>query len=30
MQTRNELYEHLGYHEYEDKLDALFGENKDQ
>ncbi|MES1932999.1 2-methylisocitrate lyase [Salinisphaera shabanensis T35B1] len=30
MQTRNELYEHLGYHEYEDKLDALFGENKEQ
>ncbi|MES1942958.1 2-methylisocitrate lyase [Salinisphaera sp. PC39] len=25
MQTRNELYEHLGYHEYEDKLDELFG-----
>jgi len=28
MQTRNELYEHLGYHAYEDKLDALFGKNK--
>lgn len=27
MQTRNELYDHLGYHEYEDKLDALFGQN---
>lgn len=25
MQTREELYGHLGYHEYEDKLDALFG-----
>ena len=30
MQTRSELYEHLGYHEYEDKLDALFGDNKDR
>ena len=29
MQTRSELYEHLGYHEYEDKLDALFGDQKD-
>ena len=28
MQTRSELYEHLGYHEYEDKLDALFGDGK--
>jgi methylisocitrate lyase len=26
MQTRTELYEHLGYHDYERKLDALFGE----
>ena len=26
MQTRDELYEVLGYHEYEDKLDALFAE----
>jgi methylisocitrate lyase len=26
MQTREELYEHLGYHDYERKLDALFGE----
>ncbi len=26
MQTRNELYEHLDYHSYEDKLDALFGD----
>ena len=24
MQTRQELYEFLGYHEYEDKLDELF------
>jgi methylisocitrate lyase len=28
MQTRTELYEHLGYHDYERKLDALFGEDK--
>ncbi|ROO26432.1 2-methylisocitrate lyase [Salinisphaera orenii MK-B5] len=28
MQTRSELYEHLGYHAYEDKLDALFGDGK--
>jgi len=26
MQTREELYQHLGYHAYEDKLDELFGE----
>lgn len=26
MQTREELYKHLGYHAYEDKLDELFGE----
>ena len=26
MQTRMDLYEHLGYHEYEQKLDALFGD----
>ncbi|MGB5346444.1 MAG: methylisocitrate lyase [Woeseia sp.] len=26
MQTRDELYEVLGYHEYEQKLDALFAE----
>ena len=26
MQTRMELYEVLGYHEYEDKLDRLFQE----
>ncbi|MES1930850.1 2-methylisocitrate lyase [Salinisphaera dokdonensis CL-ES53] len=28
MQTRSDLYKHLGYHEYEDKLDALFGRDK--
>ncbi|REG84956.1 methylisocitrate lyase [Marinomonas pollencensis] len=28
MQTRNELYEFLNYHAYEDKLDALFSEQK--
>jgi methylisocitrate lyase len=30
MQTRMELYEHLGYHDYEQKLDSLFalGKNK--
>ncbi len=27
MQTREELYDVLGYHEYEDKLDRLFAEN---
>ncbi len=26
MQTRDELYDVLGYHEYEDKLDELFAE----
>jgi len=26
MQTRDELYEFLGYHEFENKLDALFGQ----
>ena len=25
MQTREELYEYLGYHEFEKKLDSLFG-----
>lgn len=30
MQTREELYQHLGYHEYEQKLDALFRTEKDQ
>ena len=29
MQTRMELYEHLGYHAFEQKLDALFNQNKD-
>ena len=29
MQTRAELYDFLGYHEYEDKLDALFAALKD-
>ncbi len=29
MQTRADLYEHLGYHEYEEKLDALFARRKD-
>lgn len=28
MQTRAELYEVLGYHAYEEKLDALFAKNK--
>jgi methylisocitrate lyase len=28
MQTRAELYEHLGYHGYESKLDALFASEK--
>jgi methylisocitrate lyase len=28
MQTRMELYEHLGYHDYERKLDALFAQKK--
>ena len=28
MQSRMDLYNHLGYHEYEQKLDALFKENK--
>ena len=30
MQTRTELYEVLGYHDYEQKLDALFAEGKEQ
>jgi len=29
MQTRMELYDYLGYHEYEQKLDALFGMQPD-
>jgi methylisocitrate lyase len=28
MQTRDELYQYLGYHEYEQKLDALFEKSK--
>jgi methylisocitrate lyase len=28
MQTREELYKHLDYHAYEDKLDALFAKDK--
>ena len=28
MQTREQLYQHLHYHEYEDKMDQLFGENE--
>ncbi len=30
MQTRDELYEVLGYHEYEQKLDELFAKGDDQ
>jgi methylisocitrate lyase len=30
MQTRMELYDHLGYHDYEQKLDALFAEGKNK
>jgi methylisocitrate lyase len=29
MQTREELYEVIGYHAFEDRLDALFAKNKD-
>ncbi len=28
MQTREELYKHLGYHDFEQKLDALFAKGK--
>jgi methylisocitrate lyase len=28
LQTRNELYDFLGYHAYEDKLDALFAQTR--
>ena len=28
MQTRMELYDHLGYHSFEQKLDALFAQEK--
>ena len=30
MQTRMELYDYLGYHQYEQKLDALFAEGKNK
>ena len=30
MQTREELYDFLGYHAYEQKLDALFGADADR
>ncbi|GAA0214269.1 methylisocitrate lyase [Kangiella japonica] len=30
MQTREELYEYLGYHDYEQKLDQLFAEGKEK
>ena len=29
MQTRDDLYDHLGYHAYEEKLDRLFARRKD-
>jgi methylisocitrate lyase len=29
LQTRAELYDFLGYHGYEDKLDALFAKDKE-
>lgn len=30
MQSREELYEYLGYHQYERKLDELFAQNEDE
>ena len=30
MQTREELYDYLGYHEYEQKLDELFSQGKEK
>jgi methylisocitrate lyase len=30
MQTRDELYDYLGYHEYERKLDELFAASADE
>lgn len=30
LQTRDELYDFLGYHAYEEKLDALFAQDKDK
>ena len=29
MQTREDLYEHIGYHEYERKLDELFASGEE-
>jgi len=29
MQTRMDLYDYLGYHDYEQKLDALFASDND-
>jgi methylisocitrate lyase len=28
MQSRDDLYDYLGYHDYEQKLDALFARDK--
>ena len=30
MQTRAELYDYLGYHEYEQKLDELFADSGEE
>jgi len=30
MQPRMELYDYLGYHDYEEKLDSLFAEGKNK
>ncbi len=30
MQTRNELYERIDYHVFEEKLDALFARQRDE
>ena len=30
MHTRMDLYDYLGYHDYEQKLDALFAEGKNK
>jgi methylisocitrate lyase len=30
MQTRMELYDYLGYHDYEQKLDSLFAQGKNK
>jgi len=30
MQTRMDLYDYLGYHEYEQKLDKLFADSKNK